>query len=182
MTRSTTPTTLVALVALLALVALALLPSQPVAAQSSFRIVGVVWTDTNCDGIRQDDEPLKPHVRMMLRWAGGNGVIDATDREIEDGGSAASGQYAFTLAGAGEPYFISIRTADRPLGFTLSPFQQGGDPTRDSDMRDDLLPGTTLWATPVFVMPEDGSQITGVDIGLCPLSMNNQVFIPLVTR
>ncbi|RRR68618.1 MAG: hypothetical protein EI684_17395, partial [Candidatus Viridilinea halotolerans] len=44
---------------LLALSLVALLPTAE--AQYQDRIRGVVWDDLNCDGIRQDAEPLMPN-------------------------------------------------------------------------------------------------------------------------
>lgn len=162
---------------------IALTAAAPADAQSSFRITGVTWEDTNCDGIRQDGEPLLPNMRLTLRWAGSNGIIDGTDRDIEQSGSL-TGEYSFTLAGAGEPYFVSFRSEDKPAGHTLAPFQQGDDRTRDNDMTTGLLPGTSLWATPVFTMPLDGSRVTGYDIGLCKVVFDPAatVYLPLVIR
>lgn len=175
--------TRIALAALAALVlAATVITAQPAAAQLSFRITGVVWTDTNCDGIRQDSESLLPNARLTLRWAGSNGVIDGTDRDIEQGGGP-TGAYAFTNAGAGEPYFISFRSEDKPAGMKPAPFRQGGDPTRDNDLTMPLA-GTSLWATPVFTMPADGSMVTGLDIGLCAVTFDpaNTLYLPLLRR
>jgi hypothetical protein len=44
-----------------------------------------------------------------------------------------------------------------------------------------LLPGTNLWATPVFTMPEE-FPLRGIDIGLCKLSYDYTVSLPLVVR
>lgn len=154
--------------------------TQPAAAQSSDRIRTVVWNDANCDGTRQEGEALMPNLTLTLRWAGANGSIDATDRDIEQAGSLV-GEYAFTLAGAGEPYFISFRSEDKPAGMVPAPFRQGSDPTRDSDLTMPLA-GTSLWATPVFTMPADGSMVTGLDIGLCAVQLDpaNTVYLPAV--
>lgn len=173
----------IALAALAALVlAATVITAQPAAAQLSIRITGVVWTDTNCDGIRQDSESLRPHVRLTLRWAGSNRVIDGTDRDIEQWESL-TGAYAFSIPAAGETYFISIRSEDKPARTTPAPFRQGGDPTRDNDLTMPLA-GTQLWATPVFTMPDDGSMVTGLDIGLCAVQFDpaNTLHLPLVRR
>jgi hypothetical protein len=131
-------------------------------AQYSDRIRGSVWTDANCDGVRQADEALLPMVRLTLRWAGDNGTIDATDNDIEQVQSL-TGPYFFWYAGAGMPYFVSVRTEDRPRRMYPAPLGP------DNALTDTLLPGTTLWATPVFTMPLDGSMVTGKDIGLCTM-------------
>lgn len=177
-----------ALAALATLAALALLTAdfaatRPAAAQMSFRITGVIWTDANCDGIRQESESLLPNTRLTLRWAGTNGAIDGTDRDIEQGGGP-TGEYAFSIPAAGESYFISFRSEDKPAAMTPAPFRQGSDPTRDNDMTTGLLPGTSLWATPVFTMPADGSMVTGLDIGLCAVTFDpaNTVHLPLLRR
>lgn len=172
---------LAALVAL-TLFAAAFAATQPAAAQFSNRIVGVVWTDANCDGIQQDSEALLPNARLTLRWAGSNGVIDGTDRDIEQGGGP-TGAYAFTDAGAGEPYFIAFRSEDKPAAMKPAPFHQGDDPTRDNDLTMPLA-GTSLWATPVFTMPADGAIVTGLDIGLCAIQFDpaKTVYLPAVRR
>jgi hypothetical protein len=170
---------LTALFVLLSLTLIAGLP--PAAAQSSDRIVGVVWEDTNCDGIHQETEPLLPYVRLTLRYAGANGEIDGTDPDIQSMESL-TGNYFFTYGAAKEPYFLSIRSEHKPAGYVPAPFRQGADPTRDNDLTVGLLPGTTLWATPVFVMPFDGSQVTDIDIGLCKLVLDEVVYLPLVAR
>ena len=149
---------------------------RPAAAQES-RVTGFVWTDANCDGIRQDSEALRPHARLTLRWAGSNGVIDATDREIQQSASL-TGEYLFTYPYAGEPYFISFRSEDKPVATMPAPYRQGGDPTRDNDLTTPLA-GTSLWATEVFTIPADGSPTTGIDIGLCAA---NAVYLPLAVR
>lgn len=173
--------TLAALAAL-TLLATSFVVTRPAAAQSSNRILGVVWTDANCDGMRQDSEVLLPNARLTLRWAGSNGVIDGTDRDIEQGGGP-TGAYAFTDAGSGEPYFISFRSEDKPTGMKPAPFRQGSDPTRDNDLTMPLA-GTSLWATPVFTMSADGAMVTGLDIGLCAIQFDpaKTVYLPAVRR
>lgn len=175
-TRTITLATLAALAALVLIIG-----SRPVAAQFDDRIRGVTWQDANCDGIRQESEALLPMIRLTLRWAGSNGVIDSTDRDIEQAQSL-TGAYAFSIPAAGEPYFISVRSEDKPAKMKPAPFRQGGDPTSDNDMTTDLLPGTPLWATPVFTMPADGSMVTGLDIGLCVMSMPFGSYLPAVSR
>lgn len=172
----------VALTALAAVIIAAALAPMPAAAQFDDRIRGVVWTDANCDGIRQDSEALLPNVRLTVRWAGSNGVIDGTDRDIEQSGSL-TGEYAFSIPTAGDSYFISFRSEDKPAGMKPAPFRQGGDPARDNDLTTPLA-GTSLWATPVFTMPADGSMVTGLDIGLCAVQYDpaNTVRLPLVIR
>jgi hypothetical protein len=173
--------TVLAVLVVLATLAAPTLTRQS-AAQMSFRITGVTWQDVNCDGIRQDSEALIPNLRLTLRWAGANGTIDATDNEIRQSGSL-TGAYAFDLAGAGLPYFISFRSEDKPAGFSLAPLHQGSDPTRDNDMTTPLA-GTSLWATQVFTMPLDGSMVTGQDIGLCKIVFDpaKSVYLPQIIR
>lgn len=168
--------------ATLVLLASAALASGALGSQGDTSITGVVWTDTTCDGIRQNTESLLPNARLTLRWAGANGTIDGTDRDIEQSESL-TGQYAFTLGAAGEAYFIAFRSEDKPAHMTPAPFRQGGDATRDNDLTMPLA-GTTLWATPVFTMPTDGSVVTGQDIGLCAVQFNptNTRYLPVVKR
>jgi hypothetical protein len=175
-------TILTALSTLFALLSLTLLAGlAPAEAQSSDKIVGVIWEDTNCDGIHQDTEPLMPNVTITLRYAGENGEIDGTDYDIQSW-TPSDATYRFSWAGAEEPYFISIRGEHKPAGYVPAPFRQGDDRTRDNDMTVGLLPGTSLWATPVFWMPADGSQVTDLDIGLCKLVLDKVAYLPLVAR
>lgn len=176
-----TRTTLATLVAL-ALLAAGFAVARPATAQLSFRITGVIWTDTNCDGIRQDGEALLPNARLTLRWAGTNGTIDGTDRDIEQT-DAITGEYAFSIPAAGDSYFISFRSEDKPAGMKPAPFRQGSDATRDNDLTMPLA-GTSLWATPVFTMPADGSVVVGLDIGLCAIQFDpaKTVYLPAVRR
>ena len=166
------------------LIALVTIPMPLANAQiDGDRITGVGWTDSNCDGIRQVEEAPLPHVRITLRWAGSNGAIDGTDRDI-DQSESLTGTYRFFAAGAGEPYFLSIRSEDKPSRMALAPFRQGGDTTIDNDMTMGLLLDTSLWATPVFTMPADGSMVTGIDIGLCAVTFDpgSTVWLPAVIR
>ena len=174
--------TRIALAVFTTLIVLAAAGVSPTAAQSDNRITGVVWADTTCDGVRQESEALLPNLRLTLRWAGSNGVIDGTDRDIEQFQSR-TGAYRFTLAGAGEPYFVSFRSEDKPAAMVPAPFRQGDDPSRDNDLTLPLA-GTSLWATPAFTMPADGSLVTGLDLGLCAVTFDPQytVRLPLVRR
>ncbi|RRR70947.1 MAG: hypothetical protein EI684_12310 [Candidatus Viridilinea halotolerans] len=87
-----------------------------------------------------------------------------------------------SAVGQGEPYFLSIRGEHKPAGYVPAPHQAGDDRTRDNDMTTGLLPGTPLWATPVFWMPEDRrAVVTGIDIGLCRVETHT-VYLPLVVR
>lgn len=174
---------------LIALTGMFVLHPQATNAQLSDRIRYVIWNDTNCNGIREAGEALVPNISVVLRWAGSNGVIDATDREIAEF-TSITGEYRFDKGAAGEPYFMSIRSDERAsnpalAGIAPTKFRVGNDPSRDSDLRNDLLPGTDLWATPVFTMPADGSIVVGQDIGLCNpanLVLSERLYLPLLSQ
>ncbi len=140
----------------------------------------IAWEDATCDGIRADDEPLLG-LRAVIRHAGPNGVIDWFDPEIDISGSLPGvGMLRFYWTAPGEPYFVSIRAADRPAGMEPAPFRQGDDPLRDNDLTRPL-PGFDLWATPVVIAP-DVPVFTGIDLGLCrrPMGTERTWFLPLI--
>lgn len=60
------------------------------------RIGDTVWCDENNDGIRQIGEPGIPGVRIDLRCAGLDGVLDTADDTFADTVTNANGRYQFT--------------------------------------------------------------------------------------
>ncbi len=83
----------------------------------------VVWNDVNQDGIQDAGEQGISGVTVSLD-AGADGSIDATTT------TDASGNYSFTGLTPGS-YKVVF---SQPTGFdSVSPFQQGGDSTVDSD-------------------------------------------------
>ncbi len=170
------------------------LPS-PAGAQSSDRVRGILWTDTDCDGIREtgegplDDNPLG-YQRMSLFYIG-NDSIPFTYDDSEIGQSSplnGNPTYVFFNGGGGYSYYIAIRPADRPAGYLPSAWQQGNDPAVDNDLRQ--WPDGA-WATGVFVIPQGTGfyggppAVTGIDLGLCPsaaLPRPYHTALPLVQR
>lgn len=159
--------------------------NPPSMQQSSFKVYGYLWNDSNCDGIRQSDEGVMPDdtsggYRMSLFYIGNDGIPFTRDDSEVDVASAANGNimYGVLNGGGGNTYYIAMRPSQRPAGFVPSPYQQGADRTLDNDMT--VWPDGA-WATGTFVIK--ATTVTGIDIGLCPianLAMPHHVALPLV--
>ena len=79
------------------------------------RIGDTVWCDLNNDGALQPGEPGIPGVRVDLRCAGLDGVLDTADDTLADTVSNANGRYQFTglLPGLCR---VTVDTATVPTG------------------------------------------------------------------
>lgn len=94
-----------------------LVPLQPVLGSIGDR----VWRDDNQNGIQNAGEPGIPGVTVQLKDCNGNVLqSDITDN---------NGIYGFSNLAAG-----CYRVTVLPNGFQISPQDQGGDDTRDSDI------------------------------------------------
>ncbi|MGE5430073.1 MAG: SdrD B-like domain-containing protein [Syntrophomonadaceae bacterium] len=91
-----------------------------------------VWNDLNQNGIQDAGEPGIPGVPVALH--------DGTGAVIKTTVTDANGFYSFTSLPAGQ-YYVSFTP---PSGYTISPINQGGDDTKDSDIGPD---GNTTWIT-----------------------------------
>ncbi|MGE5621137.1 MAG: SdrD B-like domain-containing protein [archaeon] len=89
-----------------------------------------VWNDLNHNGIQDTGEPGIPGVPVELH--------DGTGAVIKTTITDANGYYTFTSLPAGQ-YYVSFTP---PAGYTISPINQGGDDTKDSDI--DPLTGQTV--------------------------------------
>lgn len=180
--------------ALLALVgtvfAAALGFANTASAQFEPRLTGLVWTDTNCDGIRQPTESGLPGVTVSLAYVGADGTAYTSDDTVVDLTSsntgttgATVGQIEYTLGAPGETYYLAIYNADKPAATKPAPFQQGSDRAADNDLTQPLV-GSPLWATATFQMPVRGQTHTGTDIGLCQVQYDptKAVYLPAVRR
>lgn len=119
----------------LAITVIAAAPLHASAAQRApNQVTGVVWQDTNADGIRTDDEPLLSGVTVELKDLKGGTYDDAV--------TDANGAYLLV-----DPR-VEGRTDDPPpdpmrdyrikvtppAGMTLTKPGAGNDPARDSDI------------------------------------------------
>lgn len=82
---------------------------------------GTGWIDENHDGVRQQTEISADDVRLTLRPSAGTSAWTTLATSL--------GEYAF---GGFVPGTYTV-TMEQVNGYTLAPFQQGTDPTRDSD-------------------------------------------------
>lgn len=160
--------------------------SQTIQQNTSDRVYGYLWNDTNCDGIRQNTEGPISNPRgsqpMSLFYVGQDGIPFTTDDNEIGYTSVPNGtnQFSFTDGGGGYTFYIAIRPAYIPAGFTPSLFQQGSDPTLDNDMK---VWERNIWATTSFVIKAE--VVTGIDIGLCPvenLKLPYSVLLPMALR
>ncbi|WP_296699811.1 SdrD B-like domain-containing protein [Thiocapsa sp. UBA6158] len=112
-------------------------------------IADFVWYDTDGDGIQDEGEPGLGGVTVSLLDADNGNALVAT--RISD----ANGFYEF----AGLPAGNYVLQFTAPTGYLLSPQDQGGDDTKDSD----AAPGTGLTG-PIALTA--GQRLTDVDAGL----------------
>ena len=160
-----------------------------------FNVVGLIWEDTNCNGIQDAGEDGMAGVQVALIQQGTDTrVYTADDRLLEysTGNTGVAelpkGTILFTygLPGLPEDYYLAIFNADKPAGYVLSPLQAGTDRTIDNDLTKPLA-SSPLWATVPFQLVLDG-QVTNIDIGLCrdgtqpPVIYDNQLFVPMIIK
>jgi hypothetical protein len=144
------------------------------AAMPEVTVQGVVWSDANCDGIRQNSEAPYANQTVWLFAAGADSQINTSDDQvIQTWTTGDAGMYRFDRGITDLDYALLILPIARPAGMIPSSLNAGSDRTVDNDMRADL------WATNGFRM--NASQtVTGIDIGLC--RNPNTVFVPVVIR
>ncbi|HEV2851265.1 MAG TPA: SdrD B-like domain-containing protein [Thermoanaerobaculia bacterium] len=85
-------------------------------------IAGFVWNDLSGNGIQDSQEAGIPGVIVRL--------LDGTGAEVANASSDANGLYRFEHLESGS-YSVAFVP---PLGFDVSPQDQGGDDARDSDV------------------------------------------------
>ena len=107
----------------------------------------LVWTDDDADGIQDAGETGLGGVTVTLLDAGGATLASTT--------TAADGTYAFTGLTPGS-YRVEFTA---PAGYTISPADQGGDDTVDSDA--DPTTGQTA-----LVTLASGDNDTSIDTGM----------------
>jgi hypothetical protein len=180
---------------LVALFAMSLLCAHIVEAQN-YTVIGTVWTDANCDGVRQETEVPLPGITVSLIGQGADQqMYTGDDRLLEQINSDSNaGQFVFTRGGPyGDLYAVAIYNADKPAGYQPAPHQQGADRAIDNDLYQPVA-GSPLWATTAFAMHADRSSVTDIDIGLAPagacsngggeqpIEYTERVYLPLVVR
>lgn len=151
------------------------------AARPEYTLKGYFWEDANCDGVRQDDEPLHKGTEVYLFAAGEDGVVHTADDQVLDIGGMG-GEFWFTNGGAEDlDYRITILAKDHPAGFVPAPYQAGADRSRDNDLTRPLADFPNYWSTNGFQMSATET-ITGVDIGLCRVQYTSRTFLPLLGK
>lgn len=164
--------------AILVAAILSLLFTKMTVAQS-YTVIGEVWSDVNCDGIRQLAETVVPGVKTALIGQGVDGQLFTSDDRLLESNTTGNtaGTFEFSRGGPyGDQYTVVIYNADKPTGFKPAPYQQGGDRALDNDLYMPLeSQGSPLWATTAFEMHTDRSAITDIDIGLAPTECTNQL-------
>lgn len=168
---------------LIAAVALLLAGLAAVSRAQSYTVQGILWVDANGNGIREAGEGTLPGTRITLMYVGPDSVAyTQDDQQIEQSTASsgtptiAAGSFRFTLGGANERYYLAILGNNKPSGYVPTLYRQGSA-TADSD----LLARTDLPAfiTDTFLI-DYGANITGIDLGLVPLLLDKQLFLPLL--
>jgi len=129
-------------------------------------ISGKVWIDENINNVEDLDEMGYRDLSVSIHDADGF-FLDITFTD-------AAGRYRFENLTAGR-YYLDF---EQPLGFELSQFRIGSDPSVDSDVSD-LLNGTTDYLT---VLP--GDNLEYINLGLQPEvevlgSLSGQVWLDI---
>ncbi|MGA7149009.1 MAG: SdrD B-like domain-containing protein, partial [Microbacterium sp.] len=143
-------------IALLALVASFILPTAGASAGPGSLVNGVVWADTNRDGLRNAGEPVRSGVTVQLLNSLTNAVISTTT-------TTATGAYSFANSADGD-YLVRV---DAPGAFRFpdavsgdNDFARTGAPAAGQPERGATVPFVITGAT----------QVTGRDAGMQPIS------------
>jgi hypothetical protein len=143
------------------------------AAMPDETLQGEIWSDINCDGIRQENEPLFAGMTVYLFAAGADGQIHtADDQLIEQSGSL--GTMLFRLGITDLDYALNVVPRARPFGYVPSPLNVGADRTIDNDLRRD-------WSTAGFRFSETET-VSDIDLGLCANPNLSTTYLPLLVR
>ncbi|MEM1436613.1 MAG: SdrD B-like domain-containing protein, partial [Pseudomonadota bacterium] len=112
------------------------------------QVSGVLWDDTDADGVRQDAEPFVSGAEVRL--------LDASGAILQSVTSDALGSYRFAPLPLDVEYRVVVPL---PSGFGgFSPLGQGVDQERDSDFEGD-------GSSPLFSLTEDSPDVRA-DAGL----------------
>lgn len=136
---------------------------------------GRIWVDSDCDGLRQDDE-LPASIRITLFAAGEDGQVGTRDDQIIEQ-SGGRGVYEFTLGQPDLDYRLVVLPRQTPLGYRLAPYQVGDNATRDNDFTQPDV-GYDTWATGPFRF-DATKTVTGIDLGVCEVPLHH-VYLPLI--
>ena len=129
------------------------------------RIAGVVWADTNRDGLRGPSETVQTGVSVELLGSPGGNVVATTT-------SAAGGAYAFANVADGS-YTVRVTA---PGAFTF-PATAGGD--NDFASTGTPAPGQPARGTSGVVTVVGASQTNGVDAGMRPVGNITVARLPM---
>ncbi len=195
MSRTLRTSALVVLFAAVVALAGSFFLGAPVAIGQNYTVIGSVWKDVNCDGVRQADEPALPGMTVSLIGQGSDRQMYTGDdrllEQISSDGNA--GQFVFTRGGPyGDKYAVAIFNGNKPAGYQPAPYMQGADRAIDNDLYMPLADqGSPLWATTAFEMHADRSSVTDIDIGLSeigvcsgqpPVERTEVIYLPMVVQ
>jgi uncharacterized surface anchored protein len=123
---------------------------------------GLIWDDPNIDGIRDSGETPVPGISVTL-------YRDA--QAISTTLSGGDGSFRFWPLPAGDYHIV----VSKPISYSISPQNQGGDDTLDSDV--DQAPGATIGRSH-SVSLNPGDDISHIDTGLYRLAaLGNVVWL-----
>jgi hypothetical protein len=163
------------------LLLVALIP-VPAHAMPDTVLQGNIWLDETCDGIRDSSEPPLPNLEVFLFAAGEDGVVSTPDDQVIDvGGSSPTGSFFFRFGTTDLDYRITVLVRDQPWGMRPAPYHQGTDPSIDNDLTTPFANDPNYWTTGAFRLDADHT-VTGVDIGLCRIPLNQHLYLPVMRR
>jgi hypothetical protein len=134
---------------------------------------GRIWVDSNCNGIRESDEP-PASIRITLFAAGADGRVATPDDQIIEQ-SGGRGVYEFTLGEPDLDYRLVVLPWQTPLGYRLAPYQVGDDRALDNDFTQPDT-GYSTWASGAFRFNASAT-VTGIDLGVCEAPVYH-VYLP----
>jgi hypothetical protein len=134
---------------------------------------GEIWSDTNCDGIHQGDEPLFAGMIVYLFAAGADGQIHTPDDQLIEQ-SGTSGTMVYSLGVSDLDYALNVVPLARPFGYVPSPLNAGSDRTIDNDLRED-------WSSAGFRFSKTET-VSDIDLGLCVNPNMSTTYLPLLAQ
>ncbi|WP_194410027.1 DUF7507 domain-containing protein [Microbacterium cremeum] len=154
----------VTLLVVAALIAGVVAPSAAIAGPGSI-VSGIVWADTNRDGVRQPTEPARAGVTVQLLTAPGGAVAATTTTN-------ASGAYSFANAADGD-YIVRV---DAPGAFVFPATATGQN---DFVREGQPLPGQPERGVTAAFPITGAGQVTGVDAGMQPIATLQLARLPM---
>ena len=132
---------------------------------SAGTVSGTVFLDSNVDGVKQSIDSTPGGLPVILKTAGGNGIVgDSDDVIIASTTVSGFGNFSFTGIAAGT-YYVHFDITPFLNGFMFTPKDQGGNDALDSDA------DPTTGFTDSFSL--GASATVNRDVGLVPILLRS---------